>query len=69
MMTKMKSTMIPVAIVNVMAIGLALVLQRQFGWGLAPALVVTTAGTLLAAGYLAYVGQQSQSAFVGGAQG
>ncbi len=59
--------MIPVAIVNVMAIGLALVLHRQFGWGLAPALVVTTVGTLLAAGYLAYVGQQSQSAFVGGA--
>src|SRR5216684_4286839 len=59
--------MIPVALVNVMAIGLALVLHRQFGWGLAPALVVTTAGTLLAAGYLAYVGQQSQSAVVGGA--
>src|SRR5229473_205601 len=59
--------MIPVALVNVMAIGLALVLHRQFGWGLAPALVVTTVGTLLAAGYLAYVGQQSQSAFVGGA--
>ncbi len=59
--------MIPVALVNVMAIGLALVLHRQFGWGLAPALVVTTAGTLLVAGFLAYAGERSQSAFVGGA--
>ncbi len=59
--------MIPVAIVNVMAVGLALVLERQFGWGLGPALVVTTAGTLLVAGYLAYVGERKTSPIAGGA--
>ena len=59
--------MIPVAIVNVMGVGLALVLERQFAWGLAPALVVTTAGTLVVAGYLAYVGERRASSFVGGA--
>jgi len=59
--------MIPVAIVNVMGVGLALVLQRQFGWGLASALVVTTAGTLLVAGWLAYMGERYESPIVGGA--
>ena len=42
--------MIPIGIVNVMGVGLALVLHRQFGWGLALALLVTTAGTLLEIG-------------------
>jgi NADH-quinone oxidoreductase subunit H len=59
--------MIPVAIVNVMGVGLALVLEQQFGWGLAPALLGTTAGTLLVAGYLAYVGERRASPIVGGA--
>jgi uncharacterized membrane protein len=58
--------MIPVAIVNVMGVGLALVLQRQFGWGLASALVMTTVGTLLVAGYLAYVGERYELPIVGG---
>ncbi len=59
--------MIPVAIANVMGVGLALVLHRQFGWGLAAALVVTTVGTLVVAAYLAAVGQRRASPVVGGA--
>jgi len=59
--------MIPVAIVNVMGIGLALVLNRQFGWGLASALVVTNAGVLLVAAWLAWAGQRAESPAVGGA--
>jgi len=59
--------MIPVAIVNVMGIGLALVLNRQFGWGLAPALVVTNASVLLVAAWLAWAGQRAESPAVGGA--
>jgi NADH-quinone oxidoreductase subunit H len=53
--------LIPTAIVNVMSVGTALALYRQFGWshfGLAAALGVTTLITLLVAGYLAYVGEQ-----------
>ncbi len=60
--------MIPVALVNVMGVGVALVLHRQFGWGLAPALLATTAGTLLVAGYLAYVSERAESPLVGSAQ-
>jgi len=59
--------MIPVAIVNVMGIGLALVLNQQFGWGLASALVVTNAGVLLVAAWLAWAGQRAESPAVGGA--
>jgi len=59
--------MIPVAIVNVMGVGLALVLNRQFGWGLASALLVTTAGTLVVAAWLAAVGKRSESVVVSGA--
>ncbi len=59
--------MIPVAIVNVMGVGLALVLNRQFGWGLASALLVTTAGTLVVAAWLAAVGKRSESVVISGA--
>ncbi len=59
--------MIPVAIVNVMGIGLALVLNRQFQWGLAAALLATNAGVLLVAAWLAWVGEQYESPLVGGA--
>jgi NADH-quinone oxidoreductase subunit H len=54
--------MIPVSIVNVMAIGLALVLHRQWGWGLAPALVLATGITLLAAAWLAKIGAVGEPA-------
>jgi NADH-quinone oxidoreductase subunit H len=59
--------MIPVAIVNVLGVGLALVLERQYGWGLAPALMVTTIGTLAVAAWLAWVGERTESPVVGGA--
>jgi len=59
--------MIPVAIVNVMGIALALVLNRQFQWGLAPALLATNVGVLLAAAGLAWVGERYESPVVGGA--
>ncbi len=59
--------MIPVAIVNVMAIGLALVLNRQFHWGLAPALLVMNVGVLLVAAWLAWVGERYETPVVGGA--
>jgi len=54
--------MIPLSIVNVMAIGLALVLHRQWGWGLAPALVLATGITLLAAAWLARLGGAGEPA-------
>ncbi len=58
--------MIPVAIVNVMSMGTALVLHRQFGWGLAPALLLTTAITLGIGGWLALAGERHDPAVVGG---
>lgn len=58
--------MIPVAIANVLGVGVALVLERQYGWGLAPALIVTTIGTLVVAAWLAWAGERTESP-VGGA--
>ncbi len=57
--------LIPVAIVNVMGIGVALVLHWQWHWGLAPALVVTTLATLLVAAFLARVGERREKPIVG----
>ncbi|HJY86618.1 MAG TPA: complex I subunit 1 family protein [Candidatus Acidoferrales bacterium] len=59
--------MIPVAIVNVLGVGVALVLERQYGWGLGPALLVTALGTLAVAAWLAWVGERTESPVVGGA--
>jgi NADH-quinone oxidoreductase subunit H len=59
--------MIPVAIANVLGVGVALVLERQYGWGLAPALMVTTIGTLVVAAWLAWAGERTESPVVGGA--
>ena len=60
--------MIPVGIVNVIGVASALVLHRQMGWGLAPALLATTLGTLLVAAYLAAVGRRYDLPLVGGAE-
>jgi NADH-quinone oxidoreductase subunit H len=54
--------LIPVSIVNVMGVGTALALHRQFGWSLWVAVPVTTAITVLIAGYLAYVGEKPETA-------
>jgi NADH:ubiquinone oxidoreductase subunit H len=54
--------LIPVSIFNVMSTGTALAFHRQFGWPLAAVLAVTTAITLLAAGYLAYIGERAEGA-------
>jgi len=64
--------MIPVAIVNVMAIAVALILHRPreaggLEWGLGASLLVSNAGTLIVAAYLAAVGQRHASPVVGGA--
>src|SRR3989442_15694797 len=64
--------MLPVAIVNVMAIAVALVLHRPreaggLDWGLGASLLVSNAGTLIVAANLAAVGQRRASPVVGGA--
>jgi NADH-quinone oxidoreductase subunit H len=59
--------LIPLSIVNVMGIGLALVLHRQWGWGHLPAFGLTTFLTLVAAGWLGWEGekQEKEHAIVG----
>jgi NADH-quinone oxidoreductase subunit H len=52
--------LIPLSIVNVMGIGLALVLHRQWGWGHLPAFGLTTALTLVTAGCLAWAGEKKE---------
>jgi NADH-quinone oxidoreductase subunit H len=48
--------LIPLSIVNVMGIGLALVLHRQYGWSHWTAFPLTTILTLVVAGMLASAG-------------
>ena len=50
--------LIPLSIVNVMALGIGLVLHRQAGWSLPVALGLSTLATLVVALYLAHVGEQ-----------
>lgn len=59
--------LIPLSIVNVMGIGLALVLHRHFGWSHWTAFPLTTALTLLVAGWLGWAGEKKdkQHVFVG----
>ena len=45
--------LIPLSLVNVMAVGIALVLRQQAGWNLGGALALTTVGTLVMAAWLA----------------
>ena len=52
--------LIPLSIVNVMGIGLALVLHRQWGWGHLPAFGLTTVLTLGMAGWLAWAGEKKE---------
>ena len=48
------------SIVNVMGVGTALALHRQFGWSAALAIALTTGVTLVIAGYLAYIGEKPE---------
>ena len=59
--------LVPLSIVNVMGLGLALVLHRQWGWGHLPAFGLTTVLTLAVAGWLAWAGEkkEKQRAIVG----
>jgi NADH-quinone oxidoreductase subunit H len=57
--------LIPLSIVNVMGIGVALVLHRQWGWGHLPAFGLTTLLTLGAAGWLGWAGEKREQVFVG----
>jgi len=53
--------LIPISIVNVMGIGLGLALHRQWGWPVAPALILTTLITLAIAAALAKTGEKKES--------
>ena len=52
--------LIPLSIVNVMGIGLALALHRQWGWGRVPSFLLTTVLTLAVAGWLARAGEKKE---------
>jgi len=52
--------LIPLSIVNVMGIGLALVLHRQWGWSHWTAFPLTTILTLAVAGWLGWAGEKSE---------
>jgi hypothetical protein len=59
--------LIPLSIVNVMAIGLALALHREWGWGRIPAFAFTTLLTLGLAAWLGWSGEKKEkSAAVAG---
>jgi NADH-quinone oxidoreductase subunit H len=59
--------LIPLSIVNVMTIGLALALHREWGWGRIPAFTFTTLLTLGVAGWLGKSGEKKEkSAAVAG---
>ncbi len=59
--------LIPLSIVNVMGIGLALVLHRQWGWSHLAAFGLTTLATLAVAGWLGWEGEKKdkEHVFVG----
>jgi NADH-quinone oxidoreductase subunit H len=61
--------LIPLSIVNVMGIGVALVLHRQWGWSHLPAFGLTTLATLAVAGGLGWAGEKKdkEHVFVGDA--
>ncbi|MGD0908959.1 MAG: NADH-quinone oxidoreductase subunit H [Candidatus Acidiferrales bacterium] len=52
--------LIPLSIVNVMGIGLALVLHRQWGWSHWTAFPLTTILTLAVAGWLGWAGEKTE---------
>jgi NADH-quinone oxidoreductase subunit H len=54
--------LIPLSLVNVMAVGVALVLNRQAGWGFWPALGATTVATLVVAAWLGATGERHERA-------
>jgi NADH-quinone oxidoreductase subunit H len=60
--------LIPLAIVNVMGVGTALVLHQEAGWGRGQALVVTTVGTLIIAAVLTAIAHRREPARVGEAE-
>ena len=59
--------LIPLSIVNVMGIGVALVLHRQWGWSHWTAFPLTTLATLAVAGWLGWAGEKKdkEHVFVG----
>ena len=52
--------LIPLALVNVMGVAIALVLNQQAGWGLGSALALTTLSTLVIAAWLAVVSERRE---------
>ena len=63
--------LIPLSIVNVMGIGVALVLHRQWGWSHWTAFPLTTVLTLAVAGWLGWAGEKKEKehVFVGESEG
>jgi NADH-quinone oxidoreductase subunit H len=57
--------LVPLSLVNLMAIAIGLVLHRQFGWPAAPALLLTTVLTLCAAAWLVSIGERHEPTMVG----
>jgi len=57
--------MIPVAIVNLMGVGIALALHRQAGWSLGAAVTLTTVLTLIVAAWLARAGERAERPIAG----
>jgi NADH-quinone oxidoreductase subunit H len=54
--------LIPLSLVNVVGVGVGLVLHTELGWGLFPALALTTMATLAVAGVLAALGRRGEGA-------
>jgi NADH-quinone oxidoreductase subunit H len=57
--------LLPLAIANVMGIGVGLALHRALGWGLVPSFLLTTVLTLGVAAWLLFVGEQHEPGRVG----
>jgi NADH-quinone oxidoreductase subunit H len=57
--------LLPLSIVNVMGIGLALALERQWNWGAVPSLLLGNVIALAALAYLSSAGEKHQHARVG----
>jgi len=54
--------LIPLAIINVFAVGVAMMLESEFGWNRWLALIVTSVFTLIAAAFLLHLNDKRSAA-------